>query len=242
MSTTKRVAVVTGGNRGLGFETCHQLSKLGIKVVLTSRDEDKGKAAAEKLKNEGLDVVYHPLAVTDPESIEGLRDYIQREFGQLDILVNNAGIAIDPPGMPEGSIFKAQISTLQKTIETNLYGPLLLSQALIPLMQEHNYGRVVNVSSGIGQLSKMDQMNDSYPAYRLSKTALNALTRTFAYELKGSNILVNAVCPGWVKTDMGGPNALRTVEQGADTIVWLATLPDDGPTSGFFRDRQPIEW
>jgi len=124
-------------------------------------------------------------------------------------------------------------------METNLYGPLLVSQALIPLMKIHDYGRVVNVSSGAGQLS---EMQTGYPTYRISKTALNALTRITANELKDTTILVNAVCPGWVKTDMGGPNAPRTVEQGVETIVWLATLPEDGPTSGFFRDRQPIPW
>ena len=234
----KKIAIVTGANRGLGFETCRQLASKDIQVVLTSRDETNGKAAVEKLQAEGLDVVYHPLDVTNAESIEHLAQFIRNEFGKLDILVNNAGIARDFTDA-ENSIFNTKIDTLQETIETNLYGPLLLSQALIPLMKKHNYGRVVNVSSGAGQLS---DMNTGYPAYRISKTALNALTRLFANELKDTNILVNAVCPGWVKTDMGGSNAPRTVEQGVDTIVWLATLPDDGATSGFWRDRQPIPW
>ena len=234
----KKIAIVTGANRGLGFETCRQLASKDIQVVLTSRDETKGKAAVKKLQAEGLDVVYHPLDVTNAESIEHLAQFIRNEFGKLDILVNNAGIARDFTDA-ENSIFNTKIDTLQETIETNLYGPLLLSQALIPLMKKHNYGRVVNVSSGAGQLS---EMNTGYPAYRISKTALNALTRLFANELKDTNILVNAVCPGWVKTDMGGSNAPRTLEQGVDTIVWLATLPDDGATSGFWRDRQPIPW
>ncbi|MBD1928034.1 SDR family oxidoreductase [Trichocoleus sp. FACHB-90] len=234
----KKIAIVTGANRGLGFETCRQLASKDIQVVLTSRDEAKGKAAVEKLQAEGLDVVYHPLDVTNAESIEHLAQFIRNEFGKLDILVNNAGIARDFTDA-ENSIFNTKIDTLQETIETNLYGPLLLSQALIPLMKKHNYGRVVNVSSGAGQLF---EMNTGYPAYRISKTALNSLTRLFANELKDTNILVNAVCPGWVKTDMGGSNAPRTVEQGVDTIVWLATLPDDGATSGFWRDRQPIPW
>ena len=154
-------------------------------------------------------------------------------------MVNNAAIALDFTGESAGSIFKAKISTIQQTIETNVYGPLLICQALIPLMQINNYGRVVNVSSGAGQLQ---DMQSGYPAYRMSKTALNSLTRMFASELEGTNILVNSVCPGWVKTDMGGPNAPRTTEQGADTIVWLATLPDEGPTGGFFRDREAIAW
>ncbi|MEW5861762.1 MAG: SDR family oxidoreductase [Cyanobacteriota bacterium] len=235
----KKVAIVTGANRGLGFETCRQLAKRDIQVILTSRDEAKGKAAVEKLQAEGLDVVSHPLDVTSAESIEHLAQFIRNQFGRLDILVNNAGIARDPLGDPEGSIFNTKVSTIRETMETNLHGPLLLCQALIPLMKEHHYGRVVNVSSGAGQLS---DMNTGFPAYRMSKTALNALTRIFANELKGTNILVNCVCPGWVRTDMGGPNATRSVEEGVETIVWLATLPDDGPTSGFFRDRQPIPW
>lgn len=239
MSAIKRVAVVTGANRGLGFETCRQLAKRDIRVILTSRDEDKGKAAAEKLQAEDLDVSYHPLDVTDADSIERLARFIKSEFGQLDILVNNAGVLLDTSENSDGSLLNAKISTLRKSIETNTLGPLLLCQALIPLMKEHNYGRVVNVSSGAGQLT---DMNSGYPSYRISKTALNAVTRIFGNELKGTNILVNSVCPGWVKTDMGGSNAPRTLEQGVDTIVWLATLPDAGPTSGFFRDRQPIPW
>ena len=242
MNATKKVAVVTGGNRGLGFETCRQLAKQGIQVILTSRDEIKGKAAAEKLQAEGLDIKYHPLDVASTDSIEHLTQFIRNEFGKLDILVNNAGILIDPLEGLEASVFHTKISTLQQTIETNVYGPLLLSQALIPLMKAQNYGRVVNISSGLGQLSAMDEMNATYPGYRVSKAALNVVTRMLAYELKGTNILVNSVCPGWVKTDMGGPNAPGTIDQGVDTIVWLATLPDDGPSSGFFRDRQPIDW
>lgn len=242
MSETKKVAVVTGANRGLGWETCRQLAKKGIQVILTSRDEEKGKAAAEKLQAEQLEVKFYPLDVTSADSIEHLAQFVRNEFGKLDILVNNAGILPDPVEYPAASVFNAKISTLQQTMETNVYGPLLLCQALIPLMKQHNYGRVVNVSSGVAQVSGMDRMSGTYPAYRISKTALNVLTRMLAYELKDTNILVNSVCPGWVKTDMGGPNATRTIEQGVDTIVWLATLPDDGPTNGFFRDRQPLDW
>lgn len=232
----KKIAVVTGANRGLGFETCRQLAKQGIQVVLTSRNEAKGKAAADKLKAEGLDVRYHALDVTSPDSVEHLAQFIRNEFGRLDILVNNAGIAVD---FSEGSILNAKIDTFQKTLETNTFGSLLLCQALVPLMKVNNYGRVVNVSSGAGQLT---EMNSGYPAYRLSKTALNAVTRILSQELKDTNILVNSVCPGWVRTDMGGPNATRSIEQGVDTIVWLATLPDGSPTGGFFRDRKPIPW
>jgi NAD(P)-dependent dehydrogenase (short-subunit alcohol dehydrogenase family) len=239
MNATKKIAVVTGANRGLGFETCRQLAKQEIQVILTSRDEAKGNAAVEKLQAEGLDVLYRSLDVTNADSVEHLAQFIRNQFGKLDILVNNAGIAKDFLDPSEGSVLKTKVSTLQETIETNLYGPLLLCQALIPLMKVNNYGRVVNVSSGAGQLS---DMKIGFPAYRISKTALNALTRIVANELEDTNILVNAVCPGWVRTDMGGPNAPRSPVEGVDTIVWLATLADGGPTSGFFSDRQPIDW
>ncbi|MGI2906343.1 SDR family oxidoreductase [Tolypothrix sp. VBCCA 56010] len=237
MSTTKKVAVVTGGNRGLGFEASRQLAKLQYQVVLTSRDEAKGKAAAEKLQAENLDVTFHPLDVTSDESSQKLAEFISQQFGKLDVLVNNAGIYIDEVG--NNSVFDAKIDTVQQTIATNVYGVLRVTQALIPLMKKQNYGRIVNVSSGMGQLH---DMGGGYTGYRLSKAAVNALTRIFASELQGTNILVNSVCPGWVKTDMGGANATRTPEQGVDTIVWLATHADGGATGGFFRDRKPIDW
>lgn len=237
MSTPNKVAVVTGGNRGLGFEASRQLAKLQYQVVLTSRDEAKGKAAAEKLQTENLDVTFHPLDVTSDESSQKLAEFISQQFGKLDVLVNNAGIYIDEVG--KNSVFDAKIDTVQQTIATNVYGVLRVSQALIPLMKKQNYGRIVNVSSGMGQLH---DMGGGYTGYRLSKAAVNALTRIFASELQGTNILVNSVCPGWVKTDMGGANAPRTPEQGVDTIVWLATHADGGATGGFFRDRKPIDW
>ncbi|MBD2164831.1 SDR family oxidoreductase [Calothrix membranacea FACHB-236] len=240
MSKNNRLAVVTGGNRGLGLEVSRELAKQGYRVILTSRNEDKGNAAATKLKNEGLEVIYHPLDITNDESTHKLAEFINREFGKVDALVNNAGIYIDSEASGNNlSILNTKIDTLQKTIETNVYGALRVTQALIPLMKKQNYGRIVNVSSGMGQLT---HMGGGSPAYRISKTALNAVTRIFASELQGTNILVNSVCPGWVKTDMGGANAPRTLEQGADTIVWLATLPDNSPTGEFFRDRQTIDW
>ncbi len=239
MTSTKKIAVVSGANRGLGFEACRQLARLGLQVVLTSRDSSKGEAAANELKSEGLAVAYHPLDVTNWETIDTLQQFLRQEFGGVDVLVNNAGILPDPPEPEEASVFNAKVNTLRSAMDVNVYGALRLCQTLIPLMKERNYGRVVNVSSGMGQLS---EMNGGYPAYRLSKTALNALTRIFADELKGTNILVNSVCPGWVKTDMGGADAPRTPEQGVETIVWLATLPDGGPTGGFFRDKQPFSW
>uniref|UniRef100_B8HSU7 Short-chain dehydrogenase/reductase SDR n=1 Tax=Cyanothece sp. (strain PCC 7425 / ATCC 29141) TaxID=395961 RepID=B8HSU7_CYAP4 len=239
MSSDPKIAVVTGGNRGIGFAVSRQLGQQGFQVVLTSRDEARGTTAAQQLQSEGLEVLSYPLDVTQAESVDRFATWLQQQFGRLDVLVNNAGVLLDGQDSPDGSLFKAQLSTLQQTLQTNLYGPLLLCQRLVPLMQAHHSGRVVNVSSGAGQLT---DMNSGYPTYRISKTALNALTRILAQELQGSNILVNAVCPGWVRTDMGGAIAPRSPEQGADTIVWLATLPDGGPTGGFFRDRQPIPW
>jgi len=238
MNTNKKVAVVTGGNRGLGFEASRQLAKKGYQVILTSSDEAKAQAAAEQLQHEGLDVIFHSLDVTNGESSQKLAEFIRQQFGKLDVLVNNAGIYIDSQAGSD-SILNAKVDTLRETLETNVYGVLQVTQALIPLMKEQNYGRIVNVSSGMGQLKDMD---GGAPGYRVSKTALNALTRIFASELNSTNILVNSVCPGWVKTDMGGSEAPRTPEQGVDTIVWLATLPDGGATGGFFRDRQPIDW
>ena len=231
----QRVAVVTGANRGIGFEICRQLARRGIRTILTSRDEAKGQAARQELAEEGLDVGYHQLDVTDPESVQRLAAYIKQEYGRLDILVNNAGIAID-----KGTgVLHTDLDTLRRTMETNLYGPLRLCQALVPLMRRRKYGRIVNMSSSMGQLSTM---GSEAPSYRMSKTALNALTCILAAYLQGTGILVNNMCPGWVRTDMGGRSASRSVEEGADTAVWLATLPGDGPTGGFFRDRTPIPW
>jgi NAD(P)-dependent dehydrogenase (short-subunit alcohol dehydrogenase family) len=233
----KRVAVVTGANRGIGFETCRQLARHGgIQVVLTSRDETKGGTAAKQLRDEGLAVEFHGLDVTSEQSVKTFAGWLEGACKRCDILVNNAGVMLDPRS---SRVLDSKVKTYHDALETNLIGPLMMIQALAPLMKKNGYGRIVNVSSGQGQLS---DMGVGTPAYRVSKTALNALTRTLAAELKGSGILVNTMCPGWVKTDMGGAGAPRTVEQGADTAAWLATLPNDGPSGGFFRDRKPIPW
>ena len=240
MNTDLKTAVVTGANRGLGLETCRQLAQLGLTVILTSRNRAKGQAAVGELREKGPDVTFYPLDVTDARSIRQLGEFIANEYGRIDVLVNNAGVFLDPIGGSDpsaSSVLRADIDTLRTSMETNLYGPLRLCQALIPLMQ--GSGRVVNVSSGMGQLS---EMNGGCPGYRFSKTALNALTRTLADELQNTQIKVNSVCPGWVRTDMGGPDATRSVEEGAATIVWLATLAADGPSGGFFRDKEPIPW
>jgi NAD(P)-dependent dehydrogenase (short-subunit alcohol dehydrogenase family) len=233
---TVRVAIVTGGNRGIGFGICRQLAQRGIRVVLTSRDAAKGGAALKKLREAGLPVTFHELDVTSARSVAALAAFVTAEFGRVDILINNAGIMIDPRG---SRLLDSKLETYRETLETNVFGPLALTQALLPPMQQQNYGRIVNVSSTLGQLSAM---GTGTPAYRISKAALNALTCIVAAETRASNILVNSMSPGWVRTDMGGPNAPRSVAQGADTAVWLATLPDGGPTGGFFYDRKPIPW
>lgn len=231
-----RIALVTGANRGIGFEICRQLARRGLHVILTARSAAKGKVAAAALKKEGLAVEFRRLDVSSARNAKALAAYLDRQYGRLDVLVNNAGVLLDPHG---SRVLDAQPATFHDTLAINLMGPLLLVQALVPLMKRNGYGRIVNMSSGQGQLANMGA---GAPAYRVSKTALNALTRTLAVELGDSGILVNAMCPGWVRTDMGGPNAPRTVEQAADTAVWLATLPADGPSGGFFRDRKSIPW
>jgi NAD(P)-dependent dehydrogenase (short-subunit alcohol dehydrogenase family) len=231
-----RIAVVTGGNRGIGFEICRQLARKSVNVVLTARDEQRAARSAKALQDEGSNVIAHALDVTDAGQIRRLAEYLRDEHGRCDVLVNNAGILLHSG---DASVVKEDLDTVRKTLETNVYGPLLLMQALIPLMKKNRYGRIVNLSSGLGQLV---DMGDGYPAYRLSKVGINALTRMFASATEGSGILVNSACPGWVRTDMGGPNATRSVEKGAETAVWLATLPDDGPTGRFFRDKREIAW
>ena len=227
------VALVSGSNRGIGREVARQLAELGHHVVVTARDPAAAERAAEELADGGrLSVQADQLDVADQVSVDRLGERLAFEPGRLDMLVNNAGVYGDPTRAASASLDDAHL-----TMETNLFGAWRLTQAMLPLLRRSKHPRIVNVSSGGGQLS---EMNGGYPGYRFSKTALNALTRVLSQEEPG--ILVNSVCPGWVRTDMGGPAAPRSVEEGADTVVWLATLPDDGPTGGFFRDRKPIAW
>jgi NAD(P)-dependent dehydrogenase (short-subunit alcohol dehydrogenase family) len=227
-----RIAVVTGANRGIGREIARQLAQRGdLHVVLTARDEKKGRAAAKEL---GVDFLQ--LDVAAGRSVDAFAKLVGKSYGRCDVLVNNAGILADPRG---SRVLDSKAETYRETLDTNVLGPLMLAQALVPLMKKHRYGRIVNVSSAMGQLS---DMGTGSPAYRISKTALNALTLILAADLSGSGILVNSMSPGWVRTDMGGSGAPRSVEEGADTAVWLATLPENGPTGGFFKDRKPIPW
>jgi NAD(P)-dependent dehydrogenase (short-subunit alcohol dehydrogenase family) len=235
VSENGRVALVSGGNRGIGRDVVRQLGERSITVILGSRDLKRGEDAAADLRAKGLRIVAKQLDVRDESSIERVVHEVEEEFARLDILVNNAAVTDRWRGTAE----EADFDTVKDVLETNLFGAWRLAKAVIPLMRGNGYGRIVNLSSGMGQLSDMGGYS---PGYRVSKTGLNALTRMLASELAGENILVNSVCPGWVRTDMGGPGARRSVEQGADTPVWLATLPDGGPTGGFFRDREPIPW
>ncbi|MDX2257633.1 MAG: SDR family oxidoreductase [Hyphomicrobiaceae bacterium] len=235
-----RVALVTGANRGIGLEIARQLARLGIITVIGARDRAKGEAAAEAMRSEGLEPVVVTLDVAEAHSIATAVAETYDLLGRIDILVNNAGILLERSSQgTEGSALTVAADDVRHTFEVNTIGPLRLMQAIVPEMQAQGYGRVVNLSSGMGQLS---DMGGGHTAYRLSKTALNALTRTAAADVGAGNVKINAMCPGWVKTDMGGPGATRTVAEGADTALWLATLGDDGPSGGFFRDRKPIAW
>ncbi|HEY6882559.1 MAG TPA: SDR family oxidoreductase [Nitrososphaeraceae archaeon] len=230
-----KIALVTGANRGLGFETCLQLAQLGLTVILSARDLIKGQVAAKQLVDKGLDVLFYQLDVSNQSTISKIAYQIEQQFGRLDILVNNAAILYDT----WQNATNANLDVVNQALTTNLFGPWRLSQVCIPIMKTNNYGRIVNVSSEAGSLH---YMGAGTPAYSISKAALNAFTRILAAELSsGTGILVNSVDPGWVATDMGGRGGLP-VEEGAKGIVWAATLPDNGPTGGFFFDGKPAPW
>ena len=239
----RRIALVTGANKGIGFEIARQLAQKGIKVLVGARDQTKGDQACSRMTGEGLDVQPVLIDVNQARTVEAAVARIEDVHGRLDVLVNNAGIMLDT----QSDILELDPYIFQNTLETNSLGPLLLSQACVPIMKRNNYGRIVNMASTLGSLAEIASPQSSYaellvPAYRLSKTLLNGITVLLAKELRGTNILVNSACPGWVRTDMGGGEAPLSPEQGADTPVWLATLEDGGPTGGFFRERQPVPW
>jgi NAD(P)-dependent dehydrogenase (short-subunit alcohol dehydrogenase family) len=223
------IALVTGANRGIGFEVSRQLARAGMRVLMGARDQAKGEAAAAALAREGGDVESVRLDVADAAQIRAL----DPRLGAVDVLVNNAGVDYDT----DQSALFADLVRVRKTFETNLFGAWAMAEAVAPGMRARRWGRIVNVSSGAGSLTRM---GPGAPGYSASKAAMNALTRLLAAELAGSGVLVNSVCPGWVATDMGGGG--RPVSEGAAGVVWAATLPDDGPTGGFFRDGRPQAW
>ncbi|MEC3915775.1 SDR family oxidoreductase [Nocardia sp. CDC160] len=223
------IALVTGGNRGLGREVCRQLSQRGYTVLLTARSEDAARDAAQ-----AVGAVPLRLDVTDPASIAAAAQQVEQTYGRLDVLINSAAITYDTWQRAA----TADLAVVHEAAETNLYGPWRMVQALLPLLRKSAHPRIVNVSSEAASLASMGA---GTPAYNTTKVALNALTRMLAAELRPDHILVNSICPGWVATDMGGPGG-RPVSEGAAGIVWAATLPDNGPTGGFFRDGHPLPW
>ncbi len=228
------LALVTGANRGIGLEVCRQLAKRDFVVLLTARDEAKARAAADELNSAGR-VEPLILDVAEAGSIARAATDVTDRFGYLDVLINNAAIHYDTWEKVENADIDG---TVIEAITTNLLGPWRMVQAFLPLLRKSRRARIVNVSSESGSLA---EMGAGPPAYQVTKAALNALTRTLAGELRGTGILVNSICPGWVATDMGGPGG-RPVKDGAAGIVWAATLPDGGPTGGFFRDGKPLPW
>lgn len=250
INDSQRVALVTGANRGIGLAVCRALALAGYRVICSGRDESKLRKVRKDFAAEGLAVDTIMLDVTDAnmidikhgENVDGnfIGDWIRRKYGRLDVLVNNAGVVPDGTIHDEpASILDTDKDAFELGFATHFYGPLGIIRGVLPMMYEQDYGRIVNVSTGMARLSDMAK---GWPAYRVSKVALNALTVILAQELEGRNILINAASPGWVRTRMGGEQADLTAEEGADTIVWLAQLEDGGPSGGFFANRKQTDW
>ena len=230
----KKIALVTGANRGIGFAVAKGLLQKGITVIASARTDEKAKVTKENLSSYG-DIHVYPLEVTQLPSIQKAVQYVHNNFGQLDILINNAGVNYDT----WHHVQNADLEEVRQTFETNTFAPWQLIQNFLPLLKKSKAGRIVNVSSGSGAFSSQ---NGQTPGYSLSKYALNGLTLQFAQALQRDGILVNAVCPGWVRTDMGGSGAPRSPEQGADTIIWAALLENGGPSGKFYRDRKEVSF
>ncbi|MFD1774838.1 SDR family oxidoreductase [Paenibacillus rhizophilus] len=235
MSKEKQVALVTGGNRGIGYELVKQLALNGFRVILTSRDPETGHAAVQQLKESNLDVSVMVMDVDNQESIRQSAITVNERYGRLDVLINNAGVYLDE----NEKLLNLEPSILEGTMATNFFGAYHVIRSFISLMEKQGYGRIINVSSEYGAMSEMSYQGVG--AYKLSKLALNGLTRLVAAEIKG-DIKINAVDPGWVSSDMGGPSAPRTPKQAAESILWLATIGPEGPSGKFFRDGKQIPW
>ena len=242
----EKVAFITGANRGIGFETSKKLAELGIKVILGSRDLEKGEEAVKKLSNFGIDADLVQYDAFDEDAPQKVYDYISEKYKKLDILINNAGVLLT------GNLFVTNSSTisdkdLKDTFQTNFFSVISLTQKLLPLIKKSNAGRIVNVSTILSSLTLHSAKDSPITpakeiAYNASKTALNAFTIHLAIELKDTNIKVNSGHPGWVKTELGGPNAPMEVEESYKTSLRLATLDDEGPSGGLFHENDIIPW
>jgi NAD(P)-dependent dehydrogenase (short-subunit alcohol dehydrogenase family) len=231
-----KTAFITGANKGIGFEVARQLAKRGFAVFIGARDVAKGRAASHSLCEEGYEATFIQLDVTDPLSIKQAAGTFSQKASHLDVLINNAAILEDHGE----NIIKLNPELLDRALKTNVTGPIMVTQDFLPYLQQSERGaRIINVSSRAGELSSMETYA---PAYSISKTAINAVTRQFAAALTSPPIAVNSVDPGWVRTDMGGSGASRSIEQGAETIVWLATDAPATETGKFWRDKKEVEW
>lgn len=240
----QRIALITGANKGLGFETARQLGRQNIKVLVGARNETRGRAAAEKLRAEGFAAEFVLLDVGNQQTHETAAKYIEENYGKLDILVNNAGIVLESLS---GTPSEVSLDVLRKTFDTNFFGAIAVTKTFLPLIKKSAAGRIVNVSSGLGSLAQNADSNWDYKdvkplAYNSSKTALNAFTIILAHELKNQNIKVNSADPGYTATDLNDNQGTKTVEQGASVITELATLPESGATGGFFNDQGVMPW
>jgi len=239
----KKIALITGANKGLGFETAQQLAKQNIKVLIGARDETRGREAAEKLQNEGFDAEFVLVDVTDEKTLEAAAKYVEENYDKLDILVNNAGIAVEY-GLAPGEI---NLELIRQTFDTNFFGVIAVTKNFLPLIKKSDGGRIVNVSSGLGSLTLHSDPNSPYYdikplAYNSSKAALNMFTVILAHELKDTKIKVNSADPGYTATDLNHNSGPKTVEQGASIIFDLATLPESGATGGYFDDQGVVAW
>ncbi|MDT0147563.1 SDR family oxidoreductase [Priestia aryabhattai] len=235
MEKHTKVALVTGGNRGIGYELVRQLAMKGFKVILTSRNSETGHKAVQKLKDSYLDVSFVVMDISSEASIRQAAATVSEQYGRLDVLINNAGIYLDK----NQKLVNLDPSVLEKTLETNFFGAYHVIRSFMPLMEQQAYGRIINVSSEYGAMSEMS--SSGVGAYKLSKLILNGLTQLIAAE-STKDIKINAVDPGWVSSDMGGPSAPRTPQQAARSILWLATIGPEGPSGFFFKDGKQIDW
>lgn len=239
---SEKIAIVTGANRGLGLGCAESLSSQGFHVVLVGRKAAELEKITAELNSKGGKTSFLLADVSKKEDIKRIKSEFERKYFKLDVLINNAGVFWETMDFTKPELVKAELvdsDLVEKVFENNTLSAYRMIQSFLPIMKKNGTGRIVNVSSGMGQLSEME---GNWPAYRISKTALNAVTKIFAAEVKDTKIKINSVCPGWVKTDMGGPNATRSLDEGVNSILWAALIGDNGPSGGFFRDGKEIPW